>query len=207
MLQAPGVVTCVPDAEELLRRIAADLRSFEARWALVGALAVAVRAEPRFTRDIDLAVAAADDDHVERLVYDVSGRGYHVVSSTEHETSGRIAMVRLIPSQADAATAIIDLLFASSGIENEIVDEAEEIDVLPDVRAAVAQTGHLIALKLLSGGDDRPYDVGDAQRLIRVASPRDLQVAKDAIALITARGYNRGRNLAAALDDAIDRGA
>ncbi len=35
------------------------------RWALIGGLAVAVRAEPRFTRDVDLAVAVADDRELE----------------------------------------------------------------------------------------------------------------------------------------------
>ena len=37
------------------------------RLALVGGLAVSARAEPRFTRDVDLAVAVVSDDEAERL--------------------------------------------------------------------------------------------------------------------------------------------
>jgi hypothetical protein len=36
-------------------------------WAMLGGLAVSIRTEPRFTRDVDLAVAVAADDEAERL--------------------------------------------------------------------------------------------------------------------------------------------
>ena len=45
-------------------------------WALVGGIAVSVRAEPRFTRDVDLAVAVESDREAERLVGDLRGAGY-----------------------------------------------------------------------------------------------------------------------------------
>ena len=44
-----------------LRQVARDLERAGCRWALLGGLAVSVRAEPRFTRDIDLAVAVESD--------------------------------------------------------------------------------------------------------------------------------------------------
>lgn len=185
--------------------MAADLQSLDARWALVGAFAVGVRSEPRFTRDVDLAVAVDDDAGAEQLVLALTQRGYETIASIEHEASGRIAMVRLIPANAEAATTIVDLLFASSGIENEIVDGAEDLEVLPGFRARVAGTGHLIALKLLAAGDDRPHDIGDLRGLVAIATEADLDDSRRALGLITERGYNRGRDLAAALDDAIAR--
>lgn len=51
--------------EAVLRRAAGDLGDLGRGWALVGALAVSARAEPRFTRDIDLKDLAAD---LERLL-------------------------------------------------------------------------------------------------------------------------------------------
>lgn len=45
----------------VLSRTIRDLTLAEARFALVGGLAVSARAEPRLTRDIDLAVAADDE--------------------------------------------------------------------------------------------------------------------------------------------------
>jgi len=48
---------------------------------------------------------------------------------------------------------VIDLLFASSGIEPEVVADAEPIELLPDLTMGVARTGHLLALKVLSRDD------------------------------------------------------
>jgi hypothetical protein len=45
----------------VLRRTATVLQDRKRPFALVGGLAVSVRVEPRFTRDIDLAVAVAND--------------------------------------------------------------------------------------------------------------------------------------------------
>ncbi len=46
---------------EALRHVCADLESITSAYALVGGLAVSARAEPRTTRDVDLAVSVADD--------------------------------------------------------------------------------------------------------------------------------------------------
>ncbi|HEY7363147.1 MAG TPA: hypothetical protein VIE37_03490, partial [Methylomirabilota bacterium] len=43
--------------ESVLRRAAGDLQALGRGWAVVGALAVSARTEPRFTRDVDLVVA------------------------------------------------------------------------------------------------------------------------------------------------------
>lgn len=51
--------------EAALRAIAEALDCQESRWAVVGGLAVSVRAEPRTTRDVDVAVALAADDEAE----------------------------------------------------------------------------------------------------------------------------------------------
>jgi hypothetical protein len=43
-----------------------------------------------------MAVAAADDDEVERLIWHLQGRGYVVRTLLEQERTGRIATVRLV---------------------------------------------------------------------------------------------------------------
>ena len=107
--------------------------------------------------------------------------------------------MRLAPLSAPQA-AVIDLLFASSGIEAEIVAAAETIELLPRLPMRVATVGHLIALKVLSRDDEkRPQDAVDLRALLRVASEADLVGARLAIAAITDRGYGRGRDLAGAL--------
>ena len=109
-----------------LRRIATDLDDLHARWAVVGGLAVSARAEPRNTRDVDVALAVTDDAAAERLVADLRARGYEVTALVEQTAIGRLATARLLP---DDRGAIVDLLFASSGVEDEVVREAERIVV------------------------------------------------------------------------------
>jgi hypothetical protein len=185
----------VTSLEAALRQIGADLARTHSPFALVGGLAVSVRTEPRFTRDADVAVALANDAEAEALIRELRARDYRVQAIVEQEAVGRLATVRLTFSSAPRAP-VIDLLFASSGIEPEVVADAEPIELLPSLTMGVAQTGHLIALKVLSRDDvSRPQDLIDLRALLRVASLSELGRARDSLALIAARGYHRGRDL------------
>lgn len=64
--------------ELALRRVALDLGKRDVRWALAGGFAVSARSEPRFTRDVDVAVAVADDAAAESLVHSLLSEGYRV---------------------------------------------------------------------------------------------------------------------------------
>jgi Nucleotidyl transferase AbiEii toxin, Type IV TA system len=186
--------------ESVLRSAAAALADAGASFALIGGLAVSVRSEPRFTRDADLAVAVTDDTEAESIVRQCQATGFGVHALLEHTGTHRLATVRLTPTTGHHG-AVIDLLFASSGVEPEIVAAAHRIVVLPALMLPVARTGHLIALKLLARDDiERPQDIADLRALLRHASPEDVTLARTAISLITLRGYNRGRDLDAALD-------
>lgn len=164
-------------------------------FALVGGFAVSVRTEPRFTKDVDVAVAVGSDAEAEATTQRFLGHGYRVTAVVEHDTAGRLATARL----SDAMGGMVDLLFASSGIEPEIVARAEALEVVRGVSVPVATTGDLIALKLLSVSDERPTDATDLRALLSVASPTDLTDAANAARLIAERGFDRGRDLAAAL--------
>lgn len=181
--------------EAALRQIEADLREAGASFALIGGLAVSVRTEPRFTRDADLAVAVTSDADAETLIATLRAFGYRIDAVVEQDAVGRLATVRLERS-TEADAPVIDLLFASSGIETEIVAEAEPIELLPTLTMRVARVGHLIALKVLSRDDvTRPQDLMDLRALLRVALPTELSRAQEALALIASRGYHRGRPL------------
>ena len=120
-------------------------------------------------------------------------------SRVEQEAIGRLATVRLTRSDVPPAP-VVDLL-SSSGIEPEVVAEAEPLDLLPNLRMGIARTGHLIALKVLSRDDvTRPQDLVDLRALLRVATPGELARARRALTLIAARGYRRGRDLMAEMD-------
>jgi hypothetical protein len=187
----------VTSLEAALRQIHADLTEAHVSFALVGGLAVSARTEPRFTRDADLAVALTNDAdaEAEALIRELRTRGYRIEAVVEQDAAGRLATVRLTRS-SEPRGPVIDLLFASSGIEREVVIEAEPIELLRNLTIGVARTGHLIALKVLSRDDvTRPQDLADLRALLRVASSAELARARQLIALIAARGYHRGRDL------------
>jgi hypothetical protein len=121
--------------EGALRDVASALDRLRHSWALVGGLAVSARGEPRFTRDIDLAVAVADDARAEALVHSLVGSGYRILASLDQEQVGRLATIRLEAPTEGPAGVVVDLLFASSGIEAEVVRDAEVLEVLPGLAA------------------------------------------------------------------------
>ena len=186
--------------EAALRQIHIDLTEADVSFALIGGLAVSARTEPRFTRDADLAVALASDAEAERLIHRLRERDYRIEAVVEQQAVGRLATVRLTRARVPQAP-VVDLLFASSGIEPEVVAEAEPIDLLPNLRMSIARTGHLIALKVLSRDDKtRPQDLVDLRALLRIAPRDELARARQALTLIAARGYHRGRDLLADMD-------
>ncbi len=187
------------DLKEALGRVASDLDALGARWALVGGLAVGVRSEPRFTRDADFAVAVERDTGAEDLVRALFARGYQHVASLEQELTGRLATVRLLPPHAEREGVFADFLFASCGIEPEVVASATEALVVPGVRSRVASIGHLVAMKILSERPTRPQDGQDLLSLLRRASPEDIAVAEASVGLIAERGYARGKDLTGTL--------
>ena len=132
-----------------------------------------------------------DDAEAERAVAALAEGGYRIGMITEQEAADRLAMTRV----TDPSGAHIDLLFASSGIEAEVVAAAEPLEIVPGVRLPTATVGHLIALKLLSVAPGRETDAMDLRNLAAVATDDDWNAAAEAVDLITARGFHRNRDL------------
>lgn len=190
--------------EEVLRHARQELEALGHGWALVGGLAVSVRTEPRFTRDVDLAIAVAGDAEAEAIVRHFQRLGYRVLDVLEQEKTDRLATVRLRPPRVEAHGVVLDLLFASSGIEPEIVQSASPLEVFPDLELPVAGLAELLATKVLARDDERrPQDAIDIRSLLDEATPADVTAAREALALITERGFHRNRDLGADLDRAL----
>jgi hypothetical protein len=172
------------------------LREAGTPMALVGGLAVSARTEPRFTRDVDVAVSVGSDAAAETLLHALQSRGYRVTHLVEQTGAGRLATARLVPPGGDEDGVVVDLLFASSGIEPEIVAEAETLEILPGLVLPVARAGHLLATKVLARDDStRPQDVGDIKALLQVLDATERQRARTAVRLIVDRGFHRRRDL------------
>jgi predicted nucleotidyltransferase len=184
-------VTLIAAAAEVL----SALRQENVKGCIVGGLAVSARCDPRFTRDVDIAVVVTTDEHAEALMHTLVGHGLRMLGLVEQEAVGRMAMARL--STKDGLS--VDLLIASSGIEAEVVASAETLEVVRGVLLPVARTGHLIALKLLSVAPGRETDAADLRSLAAIATEDEWNIASEAVTQIQDRGFGRGRQLDAEL--------
>jgi len=189
----------VTPLESALRAVLDDLEHLGASFALVGGFAVSAYADPRITQDVDLAVAVDSDSQAEALVRALRERDYELLALIDHGPTGRLATARLCaPGQA---RVMVDLLFASSGIEPELVARARRIEIVPGLLTGVAAPGDLVALKLLARDDaTRPQDPFDLAALAAVLDEQDRRIAAEAVHLITERGFNRDRDLPGLLE-------
>jgi ActR/RegA family two-component response regulator len=186
--------------ETALRGVVRDLDELGRKFALLGGFAVSARVEPRTTRDVDLAVLVDGDADAESLAFALSQRGYALDTTVEHTRTGRLATART----TSPSGAVIDLLFASSGIEPEVVAAAEEIEILDGLKVPVASIAHLIAMKVLARDDRlRPQDRLDLAGLFRKSTEAELAAAREALELIDQRGYGRRRRLLEDLEQAL----
>lgn len=187
--------------ERTLAQLAKDLREFELPWALVGGLAVSIRAEPRTTRDLDVAIAAGSDREAEQIVSRFTARGYAIATILEQEAVDRLATVRLLTPCDEPGEIVADLLFFSSGVEAEIVAGAEILEALPGLRIPVARLADLLALKVLAG---RPKDLADIESLLEYAVADDLIRARETLGLIHTRGCSRKKDLMAQFEELVE---
>lgn len=192
-LPGPAALAAVNEFEATLLEISRDLTRLDLNFALVGGFAVGVRTEPRFTQDLDLAVSVTDDSQAELATMSLTRFGYSLLAMIEQNSMGRLATVRLI---SPTTKIVVDLLFASTGLEPDIVAQAEEIELSDDLRLPVAQLGHLIAMKILSQDDRRrPQDRLDLANLLKKSSRAQLELAELSVQTIQERGFHRGRDL------------
>ncbi|HEX4960785.1 MAG TPA: nucleotidyl transferase AbiEii/AbiGii toxin family protein [Thermoanaerobaculia bacterium] len=180
--------------QRVLIRLVADLKALEAKWALVGGFAVAVHGEPRTTRDVDIVLALAEEAEAEAAVLGLRLRGYrdHPDGAVLERPDGRLATVRLVSPVEGESGIVVDLLFASSGLEPEIVATAKALEILPGIMVPVVGAGYLLAMKVLAG---RPKDIEDIRGILEYIEPGELRLAREALEVITERGFHRGKNL------------
>lgn len=189
-----------------IERTVREFAKIETPYCLIGGLAVSARTEPRFTRDADFALAVVDDSEAEMIVRHFLSEKYQVVATVEQDAMGRLATVRLSPNEKAVVGIVVDLLFASSGIEPEIVRDSDKVEIFENIILPVATIGHLLALKILSNDENRrPQDIMDIQKLIEAADEAELTCAREAVSLIIARGFHRGRSLETDLARFIQR--
>jgi hypothetical protein len=108
-----------------------------------------------------------NDDQAEQCIHGFVQQGYVVLSAVEQEATHRLATARLRHPDA----VVCNLIFATCGIESEVVASAERVELFPGKWVTTATAESMVAMKILSATAKRPRDLGDLQAILR-ANPR-----------------------------------
>jgi hypothetical protein len=176
---------------EALTNLVRELGVLGVEYAVVGGLAASALGEVRFTRDVDVAVAVRGDQEAERLVFELRGLGYEVLATVEQEALGRLATARLLNPRG----VTCDLIFATCGVEAEVVASAEALEIFPGVCIRTASVESLLAMKTLSATPARPRDLGDIRALLLHHPDFDEHELYGLLEQITERGFARDQIL------------
>lgn len=103
----------------------------------------------------------------------------------------RVATVRLLSPQR----VRVDLLFATSGIETEVVGNATTVSLVGVAELPVVQAEELLAMKILSMTEERLQDRIDAKNLLAFNPELNLARVHELLRLITERGFHRNQDL------------
>ena len=142
------------------------LTSESIRGTIIGGVAVSIRAEPRFTDDVD-AVILADDMGWERVV-DSAGR-YGLVPRID-DVLKFAARSRMLLLRHEASGVDIDVSLGTLPFERQAIDRSTVVTV-GQVRLRVASPEDLVIMKALAR---RPKDFVDIDSILDAQKDLDL---------------------------------
>ena len=136
------------------------VKSFEdadVRYALIGGVAMAFYAEPRFTRDIDLLIDADDYENAKKIL---GKTGY--IESASPWTFWKIELtLHRFLKIVDEDEMMIDILVAHKDIHKKMIRDANEAESEGGI-IRIATKDNLISLK---GVRDSKQDQADIEKL------------------------------------------
>ena len=187
-----------------VKNLVKDLKELNIRFAFVGALAMGARGRTRQTIDADLAISTGSNQLAEKLIEQLVLKGYGV--NEIYKDGEIIALARLFSKDDYSSLIELDFLFELCGIEKEVVDSAEELEIWPGLTVAIATMPALLAMKARCQElPERIQDKADlVNQLIPFASESDLDQARELIKLIETRGFNEGRKILSAFNQLVE---
>lgn len=160
MYTSPGfsAVPVQPAALELLAALSTVLARW-GRWYVFGAQAVIAYGVPRLSADVDVTIALVPDEP-ERFVRDMEASGFAL---RVHDPDF-VRRTRVMPFVHLPTAMPLDVVLAGSGLEDEFLDRARNVNVGGTTVPLIDREDLMIA-KILAG---RPKDLDDAHSLWRV---------------------------------------
>ena len=152
------VVPVQPAALELLADLSQVLPRW-GRWYLFGAQAVILYGVPRLSADVDVTIELVPDEP-ERFAREMRQAGF----ALRVDDPAFVRRTRVMPFAHIGTGMPLDVVLAGSGLEQEFLQRAQELDV-GSTRLPVIDPEDLVIAKLLAG---RSKDIDDATRLWRL---------------------------------------
>jgi Nucleotidyltransferase of unknown function (DUF6036) len=143
--------------DDVLAAVAAAMRETKARWYLFGAQAATLWGRPRLTADIDIT-AEIPPDHMGELVASMRRHAFQL----RFDDPEFVTRTRVVPF-VHASGIPLDVVLAGSGLEEEFLTRAIEVDVEGTI-VPVISPEDLIVTKVLAG---RPKDIEDVRGVLR----------------------------------------
>ena len=142
-----------------IRGLAETLASLKIDYALVGGVAVALMARPRFTADVD-AVLLDVDDRLEWLIHKMSEAGYAARAQDQLDFARRNRVLTL----RDSFEVNVDLMLGLLPFDVELVARGEKV-LLEGTEIVVANPQFLLVMKAVAW---RPKDLDDLVELAAI---------------------------------------
>ncbi|MXZ70880.1 MAG: hypothetical protein F4Z04_05150 [Acidobacteria bacterium] len=168
------------DRLKLAERVAATLGAARARFALIGAAAMAVHGVARSTQDVDLLTLS--DVSLDGAAWEPLAEGGVDVSVTRGDADDPLAgVVRFRQEGQDQ----VDLIVGRYRWQQRLLERAEPAVVGGAITLPTAQPRDLVLLKLFAGG---PHDLWDIEQLLVGADSETLVSAvSDDVSQLPAR--------------------
>lgn len=173
------VMPVPPAALELLVALSKVLTRW-GRWYVFGAQAVIAYGVPRLSADVDVTLELVPDEP-ERFVREMADAGF----ALRIDAPDFVRRTRVMPFVHLATAMPLDVVLASSGLEEEFLDRARAVDV-GGTSVPLIHPEDPIIVKILAG---RPKDVEDARGVWRLHG-RVLNAVDDVVLLHQLRLQN-----------------
>jgi hypothetical protein len=144
--------------DQLISRIAAELKRAEIPYMIIGGQAVLLHGLPRMTKDIDITLGV-DMQELDKVVKSISAIGLQIIP--DHFESF-VEKTFVLPARHRESGIRIDFIFSFIPYERQAIERAKPV-LLNDEPVMFASAEDVIIHKCFAG---RPRDLEDARSII-----------------------------------------
>ena len=144
--------------EQLISRIAAELRRAEIPYMIIGGQAVLLHGLPRMTKDIDITLGV-DTRDLGKVVKSVAAVGLEIIPD---QFESFVEKTFVLPARHQESGIRVDFIFSFIPYERQAIDRAKPV-LLKGEPVMFASVEEVIIHKCFAG---RPRDLEDARSII-----------------------------------------